>query len=83
LIADNATGLITQKVIVSTVTQPIDVGGVGTGTGTKAEIVVVPYDKATITTKAPKVINVFFIFPDINPFSPKTTTDIKTNAKIT
>ena len=50
LIADNATGLITQKVIVSTVTQPIDVGGVGTGTGTKAEIVVVPYDKATITT---------------------------------
>jgi len=47
LISDNATRLITQKFIVSSVTQPADIGG---GTGTKAEIVVVPYDKATVST---------------------------------
>jgi len=47
LISDNATRLITQKFIVSSVTQPADIG---VGTGTKAEIVVVPYDKATVST---------------------------------
>jgi hypothetical protein len=42
MIADNATGLVTQKFIVSTVTQP-------TGGATKAEISVVPYDKTTVS----------------------------------
>ena len=43
MIADNATGLITQKCIVTKVDQPSDLGG-----GTKAEITVAPYDQAGI-----------------------------------
>jgi len=45
LVSDNATGLITQKCIVTAVAQPSDLGG-----GTKAEITVAPYDIATVKT---------------------------------
>jgi hypothetical protein len=41
LVSDNATGLVTQKFIVTGVTQP-------TGVATKAEITVTPYDIATV-----------------------------------
>jgi hypothetical protein len=41
LVSDNATGLVTQKFIVTGVTQP-------TGVSTKAEITVAPYDIATV-----------------------------------
>ena len=45
LVSDNATGLVTQKCIVTAVAQPSDLGG-----GTKAEITVAPYDIATVKT---------------------------------
>jgi hypothetical protein len=41
LVSDNATGLVTQKFIVTAVAQP-------TGVATKAEITVTPYDIATV-----------------------------------
>ena len=43
LVSDNATGLVTQKFIVTAVTQP-------TAPATKAEIIVAPYDIATVKT---------------------------------